>query len=183
MIRIFIKFIFLLLISLSGQANALSPSETAQAYFTLLKQKDYSSAIAYYDPVALSEFRQLMSFAKSIPDVKRQVFYRAFFEPDLTDDSNETLSDSDYFASFLRGVLDSDTFSEAMNFGAVEILGEIKEDEGLVHVVIRNKYLIKDQDVEVLEVATFKQVDGKWMVQMSGRLKAIALSIRWDIVK
>jgi hypothetical protein len=167
----------------SGQANAQSASETANDYYTLLKQKNYNSAAGYYDPVALSEFRQLMSFVNAIPDAKRQVFFQVFFEPDLTDNSIRTLSDSDYFASFLRGVLGSEIFSESMNYDDVEILGEVVEGEDIAHVVTRNKYLFKDQDVESVEVSTFKKVDGEWRVQMSGKLKGIALAIRWDIVQ
>jgi hypothetical protein len=37
--------------------------------------------------------------------------------------------------------------------------------------------------VESVEVSTFKKIGGKWMVQMSGKLKTIALAIRWDIVQ
>lgn len=183
MAKNFIIFVFTFLITVSGLASAQSGSETAKDYYSLLKQKNYNSAAGYYDPAALSEFRQLMSFVNAIPDAKRQVFYQAFFEPDLTDSSIKTLSDSDYFASFLRGVLGSEIFSETINYDDVEILGEVLEDGDLAHVVTRNKYSFKEQDVESVEVSTFKKIGGKWMVQMSGKLKTIALAIRWDIVQ
>jgi hypothetical protein len=70
-----------------------------------------------------------------------------------------------------------------MNYDDVKILGEVVEGEDLAHVVTRNKYLFKEQDVASVEVSTFKKIGGKWMVQMSGKLKAIALAIRWDIVQ
>ena len=77
----------------------------------------------------------------------------------------------------------SEIFSESINYDDVEILGEVVEGEDLAHVVTRNKYLFKDQYVESVEVSTFKKVDGEWRVQMSGKLKGIALAIRWDIVQ
>ena len=91
--------------------------------------------------------------------------------------------DSEYFASFLRGILGSEIYSESINYDDVEILGEVMEDEDLAHVVTRNKYSVKEQDVESVEVVTFKKIGGKWMVQMSGKLKGVALAIRWDIVQ
>lgn len=177
------NFMIILFIPLSVQALAKSASDTAIEFYNLVKQENYSAAAAYYDPVTLREFRQLLSFKNEITDKNKRLYFRTFFDPDLTDESIENLTDLEFFASFWRGVLSSDKFSQSINYKNVEILGEVKEKEDLAHVVTRNWVSIDENRVETVEVTSFNKIEGAWKIRMSGTLKSIAILLRQEFTK
>ena len=181
------KYIFnlviLLFIPLSAQAHAKSATDTAIEFYNLVKQENYSAAATYYDPAILREFRQLLSFENEITDKNKRVYFQTFFDPDLTDESIENLTDLEFFASFWRGVLSSDRFSQSINFKNVEILGEVKENEDLAHVVTRNWVSIDENKIETIEVTSFNKTNGTWKIRMSGQLEVIAILLRRELTK
>ena len=175
-----LKLVFVLLVFATAPAYAKSASETAKEFYNLLKQNNYSAAAEYYDPAALREFRKLMSFENEIPDERRKIYFKTFFVPALTEDSISTLSDHDFFVSFWRGILTSERFSGEIKFDDVKILGVVMEGEDLAHVVIRNRISVAEHEVESVEVTTFGKFGSQWKVKMSGKLKVIALTLRWE---
>lgn len=181
------KLVLVLLIFTSCSAYAKSASETAKEFYDLLKKENYSAAAGYYEPAALTEFRKLMSFENEIPDGMRKIYFQTFFAPALTDESVSKLSDLDFFATFWRGILTSksftgsETFSGATKYDDVEILDVVMEGEDLAHVVIRNKMSVAEHDVESVEVTTFGKIGSQWKVKLSGKLKIIALTLRWQL--
>ena len=173
----------IMLITFNTEAFAESASETATEFFDLVKQENYGAAVKYYDAAALREFRQLMNFENEITDQTKRLYYQTFFDPDLTDDSINHLSDSEYFASFWRGILSSDIFSQSINYKNVEIIGEVMETEDLAHVVIRNWITPGTEQIETIEVTSFNKVEGAWKIRMSGKLKSIAILLREEVTK
>ena len=183
MTRHIIKFITIFFISMSASAIEKSASDTARDFYDLLKHENYSAAARYYDPAALPEFRSLISFQKGISEEQKQVFFQEFFEPDLTDESIEKLSDADFLAAFLHGVLTSKSFSQIINYKNVENLGEIKEQEDLAHVVTRQWISLGGHKMEVIDVISFNKVDSKWKIRMTGKLKGVAIMIRQQFLQ
>ena len=178
-----INVMTIMLITFNTEAFAGSASETAAEFFDLVKQENYSAAVRYYDPAALREFRRLMNFENEITDETRRLYYQTYFDPDLTDESINNLSDSEYFASFWRGVLSSDMFSQYINYKNVEIIGEVMEKKDLAHVVIRNWITTGADQIETIEVTSFNKIEGIWKIRMSGKLKSIAILLREEFTK
>ena len=172
------RFIFIFITLVSTQANAKTATETARDYYDALEHEDYGSAATYFDPVALREFRSLMSLEKRITEGQKLFFFEEFFEPDLNDSSIEKLSDTDFFAAFLHGVLSSESFSQMLKYKNVEILGEIQEREDLAHVVTRQWISLGGNKTELIEVTSFNKVAGEWKIRMTGKLKSVAVMIR-----
>jgi hypothetical protein len=178
-----INVMTIMLITFNTEAFAESASETAAQFYDLVRQENYSAAVRYYDPDALREFRQLMSFEKEITDQSKRLYYRTFFDPDLTDESINKLSDKEYFASFWRGVLSSDMVSQSLNYKNVDVIGEVMEKENLAHVVTRNWITVGADQIETIEVTSFKKINGVWKIRMSGKLKSIAILLREEVTK
>jgi hypothetical protein len=178
-----INVMIIMLIAFNTEALAESASETATQFYDLVRQENYSAAVRYYDPDALREFRQLMSFEKEITDQSKRLYYRTFFDPDLTDESSNKLSDKEYFASFWRGVLSSDMVSQSLNYKNVDVIGEVMEKENLAHVVTRNWITVGADQIETIEVTSFKKINGVWKIRMSGKLKSIAILLREEVTK
>jgi len=177
------RLVIILFILASTQAVAKSASETAREYFDALKQGNYRVAAGYFAPSGLPEFRSLMSFDKEITQEQKRLYFREFFEPDLNDQSFEELSDIDFLADFLHGVLTSESFSQMINYKNVEIIGEIKEQDDLTHVLTRQWISLGGHKMEMVEVTSFNKVGGEWKIRMTGRLKGVAVMIRQQFLQ
>jgi len=177
------RLLIILFVLVSTQAVAKSASETAREYFDSLKQGNYRAAADYFDPSGLPEFRSLMSFDKEITEDQKQVYFKAFFEPDLNDQSFEELSDIDFLAAFLHGVLTSESFSQMINYKNVEIIGEINERDDLTHVLTRQGISLGGHKMEMVEVTSFNKVGGEWKIRLTGRLKGVAVMIRQQFLQ
>jgi len=172
------RLLISLFISVSSQAIAKSASETAREYYNLLQQGDYRAAVRYLDPAGLAEFRSLMSFDKEISVEQKQIYFREFFEPDLNDESYEKLSDTDFSAAFLNGVLTSEGLAQMINFKSSEIIGELIEHEDLAYVVTRQWVSLGGHKMEFVDVTSFNKTGGEWKVRMTGKIKSVAVMIR-----
>lgn len=183
MTRHIIKFITLFFISGSAPASEKSASDATRDFYDLINQGNYSAAARYFDPASLQEFRSLMSPDKGVAEEKKQFFFQEFFEPDLTDESIEKLSDTDFLAAFLHGVITSERFSQMINYKNVEIIGEVKERADLAHVLTRQWVSLGGHKMEVIEVTSFNKVGNEWKMRMTGKLKGVAIMIRQEFLQ
>lgn len=177
-----IRLITILFMSVSAQAIAKSASETARDFYDSLKHENYSAAARYFDPAALREFRLLMNFGNEITDEQKQVFYQEIFQPDLTDESIKSLSDADFLAAFLHGVLTSESFSHVLDYKNLEIIGELEERRNLVHVLTRQRISLVGHEMELVEVVSFNRIGDEWKIRMTGKLKGVAVMIRYQFL-
>jgi hypothetical protein len=173
-----VQFVIIILLLSSSTSFAKTPSETATDYFNVLKQKDYNRAATFFDPAALREFRQMMSFVNEIPDEGQQEFFTTFFGPEANKESIGKLSDANFFASFLGATIGLAETAGGVNFGKMEILGEVMEGKDVAHVVTRNKVSVGEVELEAMEVVSFKRIGSKWKVLMSGKIKGVASQLK-----
>jgi hypothetical protein len=169
-----VRFVITILLLSTSLAFAKTASETATDYFNVLKQKDYGRAATFFDPAALGEFRQMMSFVDEIPAEGQKEFFAVFFGPEASRESIARLSDSHYFASFLRATMAQAESVGGVNFGKMEILGEVMEGKDVAHVVTRNKVSVGEIELETMEVVSFKRTGSEWKALLSGKIKGVA---------
>jgi len=173
-----VQFVMVILLLLSSSAFAKTASEMATEYFGTLQQKDYGRAATFFDPAALGEFRQIMSFVNEISDEGQQQFYTIFFGPEANRQSTGKLSDADFFAAFLRATMAQAEKLGGVNFEKMEILGEVMEGKDVAHVVTRNKVSVGEVEVEAMEVISFKKIGSDWKALLSGKIKGMANQLK-----
>jgi hypothetical protein len=88
------------------------------------------------------------------------------------------MSDSEFFASFLRAALSQAQALGKVNFEDLEILGEVMEGPDVAHVVTRNKLSVGDFEVEGMEVVSCKKRGDEWKLLVSTQMKGLANQIR-----
>ncbi len=174
----FIKFSLILLLSSISSVYAETASETAAEYFNVLKKKHYNTAATYFDPTALNDFRQTMSFINEIPAEAQQEFFQVFFGPGANQKSISELSDTDFFASFLRAVMAQAEAAGTINIEGIEILGKVMEGSDIAHIVTRNRASVGKIYMESMEVISFKKKGNEWKLLMSGKIKGMANQLR-----
>jgi hypothetical protein len=82
------------------------PSDAAKAYYGTLKAKDYPAAAKHFDPAALKTFREMLSFFNELPDDEATEVLAAFFGEGANKESVKKMSDTEFFAAFLKGVME-----------------------------------------------------------------------------
>ncbi|MDH3974922.1 MAG: hypothetical protein OEV42_11645 [Deltaproteobacteria bacterium] len=173
-----IKITLLLIVFSSTSVYAKNASETAKDYFNRLKKKDYNGAASYFDPNALNEFRQMLSFINEIPAEGQKGFLEAFFGAGATKESVSKLSNSDFFSSFLKAVMSQAEAAGGINFDGMEVLGEVLEGSNISHVVTRNRVSMGEIEMEAMEVVSFKKNGKEWKALLSGKMKGMARQLR-----
>jgi len=171
-------FAIAILMLAGGTVSAKTASETATEYFGTLQQKDYDGAAKYFDPAALGEFRQMMSFVSELGEDVQTMYYTTFFGEGATKDSVTKLSDALFFATFLRSVMAQADAAGGINFDKMEVLGEVMEGKDVAHVVTRNKVSVGEIEVEAMDVASFRKIGEEWKALMSGRLKGMPVQLK-----
>ncbi|TPW17947.1 MAG: hypothetical protein FD130_457 [Halothiobacillaceae bacterium] len=120
----------------------------------------------------------MMDFIYEIPAEKQLHFLDTFFGAGATKESVSKLSDKEFFASFLGAAMAQAEAVGGINFGAMEVLGEVKEGNDIAHVVTRTKVSVGEVEVEAMEVVSFKKSGDSWKALMSGKMKGMANQLR-----
>ena len=171
-------FALVLLLLTSTAAYGASATEATGEFFQHMKQKEFNAAAAMFDPSALTEFRQSLNIINEAPAQAQQQFREAFFGAEATVDSIAAMSDSEFFASFLRAALAQAEAIGTIDFDDMEILGEVMEGPDLAHVVTRNTVSVGEVEVEGMEVVSCRKQGDEWKLLVSTQMKGLANQIR-----
>lgn len=155
-----------------------SPEAISRSYLEMLKQKQWSEIATLYDPKALSDFREMMAFIYEMPDEVSSKVLPSLFGPGSTKESIKSMSDLQFFSSFLQGIMAQAAQVGQLDFKKIDILGSVSEGDSLRHVVTRTYASIGDIDMESMEVISFRKSDDKWRIMMQGKMKGMAQHIR-----
>jgi hypothetical protein len=153
-------------------------SEAAKAYYTTLKTKDYPAAAKHFDPAALKSFREMLSFFNELPDEEAADTLSMFFGEGATKDSVKKMSDSEFFAAFLKGLMQEAEEAGGVEFGDFQVLGEVPEGEDVIHVVTRNKVGVGELKIESMEVMSFKKAGDSWKAMLNGEMSGVAAQLK-----
>lgn len=166
---------FFLFASLSYAAG---PEALSKTYFKMLSQQQWDEIAKLYDPAALKEFREMMSFLVEMPDEMAPKVLGGFFGAGATKESVKAMSDQAFFSFFLRGVMTQASQLGELDFRKVEVLGTVAESDILKHVVVRTDIGVGEMNMEAMEVISFRKEGDRWGLLMQGKLKGLAQRIK-----
>jgi len=172
------RMTFAVLLLSSGLVYGATAPETTAAFYAQLQKGDFEAAAGYFDPPALTEFRQSLNIINDAPPAAQQQFREAFFGAGATAESIAKMSDRQFFASFLRSAITQAEALGRVNFDDLEILGEVMEGPDVAHVVTRNQVTVGDVEVEGMEVVSCKKRGEEWKLLVSTQMKGLANQIR-----
>ena len=158
--------------------QAQEATDVVASYFGALQAGDYDKTASYFDPQALKTFRETMGFMTDLPVEAKEQFFTMFFGPGTTEEAIAALSDSGFFAKFFGAVMTQAEAAGGINFGAMEVLGQVMEGSDVAHVVTRNRVSVGQIEVEAMEVVSAKQTAGVWRLLLSAEMKGLADQLR-----
>jgi len=173
-----LRIAFVVLVLWSGLAYGATAPETTAEYFKHVEEGDFAAAANLFDPPALTEFRESLGIIKEAPPTAQQQFREAFFGAGATAESIAQMSDSEFFASFLRAARAQAESLGSADFDGLEILGEVMEGPDIAHVVTRNKITAGEIEIEGMEVISCKKRGDEWKLLVSSQMKGLANQIR-----
>ena len=166
------------LLALVSVAYAQTPESIAKSYFEMLRNKQWTQIAQLYDPGALRDFREMMSFLLEVPDESASQVLGALFGPGATKQGVKAMSEAEFFAAFLGGVMARSAQLGQLNFETIEVLGSVGEGDSLRHVVTRTHISLADMSMESMEVVSLKKVENEWKLLLQGKIKGMAQQIK-----
>lgn len=148
------RFTVLVVFCLSTRVFAEPAEDLVSTFLGVMATEDLESTASFYDPADLRSFRESLKFVEE-DDRATAALYEPFFGGDATIGTVRNLNDAQFFAPFLKLWFDEEELFE-IDFANHKILGSVREDTGLVHVISRHPVLIGDETVETILVT---QVD------------------------
>jgi len=155
-----------------------SPEAISRSYLEMLKQKQWAKIADLYDPKALSDFREMMSFILEVPDEAASKVLPSLFGPGSTKESITSMSDLQFFSSFLQGITAQAVQLGQLDFKKIDVLGSVSEGDSIQHVITRTYASIGDIDMESMEVISFRKTDDKWRILLQGKMKGMAQHLK-----
>ena len=169
---------FLLTTSL---AWAETPESISKSYFEFVKHQQWDEISGLYDPVALRDFREMMSFLIEVPDEKSSVVLARFFGPGTTKASLKAMSDASFFSSFLKSTMSMAVQLGQLDFKKIDVLGSVPEGTNLRHVVARTFTGMGEMSMEQMNVISFKKTNEGWKMLMQAKMKGMAQQLKRTI--
>ncbi|MDH3576102.1 MAG: tetratricopeptide repeat protein, partial [Desulfobacteraceae bacterium] len=169
---------FLLTTSL---AWAETPESISKSYFEFVKHQKWDEISGLYDPVALRDFREMMSFLIEVPDEKSSVVLARFFGPGTTKASLKAMSDASFFSSFLKSTMSMAVQLGQLDFKKIDVLGSVPEGTNLRHVVARTFTGMGEMSMEQMNVISFKKTNEGWKMLMQAKMKGMAQQLKRTI--
>ena len=156
-----------LLVAANGHAE--SPSDVVATFLSVAGAGDYATAATYFDEHELAEFRDsIESFATNTR------LFESIFGADVQ--SVDSLSDAQFFAVFLEQWFSDDEL--AMALGDFTVIGELREDSGLVHVLTRHKFQVGNESFDTINVMQVTDTGSSPRIAMPPEIEALPAMLR-----
>ncbi len=153
----------------AANARAESASDVVATYLSVAGAGDYATAATYFDEYELEEFRDSV---ESVASSKRML--RQLFGDDA--DSVASLSDAKFFAVFLEQLLSDEELGLALD--AFSVIGEVREDNGIVHVLTRHRFQIGTESFDTINVTQVMDTGSSPKIAMPPEIEALPAMIR-----
>ena len=145
-----VRILVVTVLFVSSNAQAQTPQDVAASFLSVAGPGDYETAATFFNEADLKTFRDSIRSMSSNDRYESYVLV-SLFGKESSPETVNSLSDAQFFAAFLRLWLEiDDEFS--MTIGDFKVIGEVREDNGLVHVLTRHKFHVGDEAFETITV-------------------------------
>ena len=159
-------------------AWAETPENISKSYFDFVKNQQWDEIGGLYDPMALRDFREMMSFLFEMPDEESQQVLVQFFGPGTTKASLKAMPDALFFSSFLKTTMSMAAQFGKFDFKKIDVLGSVPEGTNLRHVVVRTITEMGEMSMEQISVISFKKTNAGWKILMEAKFKGMAQQLK-----
>lgn len=163
-------------------AQETNPESLAKEYFKVMEEDGMTSVARFMHPEALENFKSMMLpvFEFEAESGDRQLMDLTFGA--TMDIAKLKNTDSENFMNGFMNIIAEQLGSVKVSFDELEILGTISEGTDR-HVLTRMTIGVGELSVTKFEVLSFKPYEGGWRLQLNGKMKGIANTLRASITK
>lgn len=143
----------------------------AGSYVDAMRASDFDGMAALMHPVSLAELREI--FSPVLASEAGPGIISAIGLP--PPDQLASMSDSEFFAAFMRAIVAGDsTMADALRQAQADLLGSVPEGDDTVHVVYRMRMKIEGVEVSEMEVLSLGRWENTWRGLLAGDLAGLA---------
>lgn len=159
----------------AAPAIAQSADEEAIAvagrYVDAMRASDFDGMAALMHPMSLAELRNIFSPVLA-SEAGPEIISAIGLPPPA---QLSTMSDSEFFASFMRAIVAGDsTMADALRQANADLLGSVPEGADTVHVVYRMRMKVEGIEVSEMEVLSLARWEDSWRGLLAGDLAGLA---------
>jgi len=156
-----------------------SPSDVVNAAFGALFQLDIENYAGYMHPEALSRLKAMLwpaVVAKPTGDTANTASALVqLLALEVVDDAPVDISPPEFFVKLMSALMRiSPDLRESMKLSKHEVLGEVAENDSLVHCVLRVSVTEGEKTGTKVELITVKRSEDGWKLMLSTDLEAAA---------
>lgn len=170
--------IMIVAIFASMSSHAETVEQATKHYFQVMRSGDSASVAELFDPAELRSFRESLGFLTALPETSKGQVYGALFGAGSTQESVNSLSDREYFASFFEYAMAQGGIGQMMRTAKTEYLGHVMEGDDMAHAVTRISVAVPGTDFETISVASFVRRGDQWKMKLTGDIRSVAQKIR-----
>ncbi len=148
----------------------MSPETVATEAYARMRAGDWAAAAEAFDPEALRGFRGM--FLPLLEGKGGDGLAVAFFGEGKTAAEVAKMSDSEFFAGFIRSVAGG--LGGMVSLGEQQILGGVPEGANRTHLVVRARAEAMGMRITQMEVVTLNRTPQGWRLAMSGEMEGLA---------
>jgi hypothetical protein len=143
----------------------------AGSYVDAMRASDFDGMAALMHPVSLAELREIFSPVLASETGPGIISAIGLPPPDQL----ASMSDSEFFAAFMRAIVAGDsTMADALRQAQADLLGSVPEGDDTVHVVYRMRMKIEGVEVSEMEVLSLGRWENTWRGLLAGDLAGLA---------
>ena len=146
------------------------------AFLSVVGTEDFETAASFYDPTDLRSFRESLKFVEESEELI-SALYAPYFGNGATVGTVRNLSDAQFYAPFLGYMVDEDEMFQ-VDFANFKIVGSIREDNGLIHVLTRHPVWIADESVDVIWVTQVDDTGDRPRIKIAPEVAIIPVMYR-----
>lgn len=152
------------------------------AYVQSARAGDWKKAAGYFDPSALAKLHETMSSILSAAAAKGndQELFKLFGATSAEAYAQQTPGET--FASFMGGLSQMvPTLQEAIANAEFQYLGEVQENDDLVHIVYRTRVKVGDVETAKIAASSMTKTPAGWRLLLDDEVEGFAKMLKQQV--
>lgn len=166
------------LLLLSFTSYAASPEDQTTLFYQYVDTSQWHKIADMLDESALSEFKtKLLPLLNHEANNGRNGLLRRTFGKKATFEDAKKASDKVFFVNVISNVAGLVRNAGIKNTQTT-IIGKVMEGDDIMHVLVRERYMLGDMELTNMEVLSYKQASDNWSLLLSGKIRGLVQTLQ-----
>lgn len=163
---------------LTTAVNAASPQDMTAQYYRYIANNQWDEIAGMLHETALHDFKsKLLPLLQTTSSSGKNGLLQKMFGKGATFADAEKAADKVFFVNLVGNAAGLIRSSGIKNTQTV-IIGNVAENDNVVHVLVRENYMLGDMALTNMEVLSFKKSGNGWSMLLSGKILGMVQTLQ-----